>query len=210
MYWPGKLALLLVISYICLCCVECRPYMARCGHDHGPIDLLSVHRRYVHIGSFCASQNGQSYPVKQVFNEGSSAPFEMHFVNTLWQSVDKVQLKRGLYYPYIILIDIFSVNIRDNCWQRIAQKSIQWYYFKMWRHSELCDEFRLCRSRCYLALVDCATQENFTGTGAHDDVIKWKHFPCYWPFVRGIHGSPVKSPHKGQWRGALMFSFFCA
>ena len=21
----------------------------------------------------------------------------------------------------------------------------------------------------------------------HDDVIKWKHFPCYWLFVRGIH-----------------------
>ena len=20
----------------------------------------------------------------------------------------------------------------------------------------------------------------------HDDVIKWKHFPRYWPFVRGI------------------------
>ena len=20
----------------------------------------------------------------------------------------------------------------------------------------------------------------------HDDVIKWKHFPCYWPFERGI------------------------
>ena len=40
----------------------------------------------------------------------------------------------------------------------------------------------------------------------HDDVIKWKHFPRYWPFVRGIHRSPVNSPHKGQWRGALMFS----
>ena len=39
----------------------------------------------------------------------------------------------------------------------------------------------------------------------HDDVIKWKHFPRYWPFVRGIHRSPVNSPHKGQWRGALMF-----
>ena len=25
----------------------------------------------------------------------------------------------------------------------------------------------------------------------HDDVIKWKHFPRYWPFVRGIHRSPV-------------------
>ena len=39
----------------------------------------------------------------------------------------------------------------------------------------------------------------------HDDVIKWKHFPRYWPFVRGIHRSPVNSSHKGQWRGALMF-----
>ena len=44
----------------------------------------------------------------------------------------------------------------------------------------------------------------------HDDVIKWKHFPRYWPFVRGIHRSTVNSPHKGQWRGALMFSLICA
>ena len=36
----------------------------------------------------------------------------------------------------------------------------------------------------------------------HDDVIKWKHFPRYWPFVLGIH--------RGQWRGALMFSLICA
>ena len=44
---------------------------------------------------------------------------------------------------------------------------------------------------------------------SHDDVIKWKHFPRYWPFVREIHRSPVNSPHKGQWRGALMFSLIC-
>ena len=44
----------------------------------------------------------------------------------------------------------------------------------------------------------------------HDDVIKWKHFPRYWSFVRGIHRSPVNSPHKGQWRGALMFTLICA
>ena len=25
----------------------------------------------------------------------------------------------------------------------------------------------------------------------HDDVIKWKHFLCYWPFVWGIHCSLV-------------------
>ena len=34
----------------------------------------------------------------------------------------------------------------------------------------------------------------------HDDVITWKHFPRYWLFV----------PHKGQWRGALMFSLIYA
>ena len=44
----------------------------------------------------------------------------------------------------------------------------------------------------------------------HDDVIKWKHVPRYWPFVWGIHRSPVNSPHKGQWRGTLMFSLICA
>ena len=44
----------------------------------------------------------------------------------------------------------------------------------------------------------------------HDDVIKWKHFPRYWPFVRGIHRSPVNSSHKGQRRGALMFSLISA
>ena len=43
----------------------------------------------------------------------------------------------------------------------------------------------------------------------HDEVIKWKHFPCYWPFVRGLHRSPVNSLHKGQWRGALIFSLIC-
>ena len=34
-------------------------------------------------------------------------------------------------------------------------------------------------------------------------VIRWKHFPRYRTFVRGIHRSPVNSPHKGQWRGDL-------
>ena len=33
--------------------------------------------------------------------------------------------------------------------------------------------------------------------------------PRNWPFVRGIHRSPVNSPHKGQWRWALVFSVIC-
>ena len=44
----------------------------------------------------------------------------------------------------------------------------------------------------------------------HVDVIKWKHFPRYWSFVRGIYRSPVNSPHKGLWCGALILSLICA
>ena len=47
------------------------------------------------------------------------------------------------------------------------------------------------------------------GMAFHDELIKWKHFPRYWPFVRGIHRSPVNSPYKGQWRRTLMFSLIC-
>ena len=54
-----------------------------------------------------------------------------------------------------------------------------------------------------------STWARLCGSHIHDDVIKWKHFPRYWPFVRGIHRSPVNSPHKSQWRGALMFSLIC-
>ena len=39
----------------------------------------------------------------------------------------------------------------------------------------------------------------------HDGVIKWKHFPRYWPFV-----SPVNFPHKWQWRETLILSLICA
>ena len=36
------------------------------------------------------------------------------------------------------------------------------------------------------------------------------NFLHYWPFVQGIHRWPVNSPHKDQWRGALIFSLICA
>ena len=35
-------------------------------------------------------------------------------------------------------------------------------------------------------------------------------FPRYWPFVWRVHRSPVDSPFKGQWRGALVLSLICA
>ena len=45
------------------------------------------------------------------------------------------------------------------------------------------------------------------------EITWWRHqmetFFALLGFVRGIHRSPVNSPHKGQWRGALMFSLIC-
>ena len=40
----------------------------------------------------------------------------------------------------------------------------------------------------------------------HDDVIKLKQYPRYWPCVRGNHRSQVDSPHKGPVTRALVFS----
>ena len=47
-------------------------------------------------------------------------------------------------------------------------------------------------------------------TQLHDDVIQWKHFHRYWPFLWGNLRSPLNAPHKGPWRVALMFSLICA
>ena len=72
------------------------------------------------------------------------------------------------------------------------------------------------KTRWEKAHFECATRDRgiiWTPwrlmSSLHDDVIKWKHFSRYWPFVWGIPRSPVNSPHKGQWRGALMFSLIC-
>ena len=61
-----------------------------------------------------------------------------------------------------------------------------------------------------IILVRIAISVEMTTKWLHDDVIKWKLFPRYWPFVWGIHRSAVNFRHKEQWRGASMFSLICA
>ena len=62
----------------------------------------------------------------------------------------------------------------------------------------------------YWMVYTCRGRFWVHGQHVNDDVIKWKHFTRYWPFVWGIDRSSVNSSHKGQWRGALVFSFICA
>ena len=87
--------------------------------------------------------------------------------------------------------------------------SLHWFgswlshYVNQWRPSHTCHPISVCLNNQHTVGFHI---KHIT----HGDVIKWKHFPRYWPFVRGIHRSPVNSPHKGQWRGALMFTLICA
>ena len=47
-------------------------------------------------------------------------------------------------------------------------------------------------------------------THTHDDVTEWKYFRVNGTLWGESTGSPMASPHKGQWRGKLMFSLICA
>ena len=103
-------------------------------------------------------------------------------------------------YINVIFLDTYSNDFF------FAQKSLSDYL--LW-NLQKCDSWlsmniislinNVMRQYCWLMIFK----------SNHDEVIKWKHFPCYWPFVRGIHRSPVNSLHKGQWRGALIFSLIC-
>ena len=57
----------------------------------------------------------------------------------------------------------------------------------------------------HLGLLNKSTTLSFSIL--YDDVVRWKHLPRY--FVRGIHRPQMTSPHKVQWRWALMFSLIC-
>ena len=56
----------------------------------------------------------------------------------------------------------------------------------------------MTRLNSSLKFLELNQRHTFLKIQTHDDVIKWKHFPRYWPFVRGIRRSRVNSPHKGQ------------
>ena len=45
-----------------------------------------------------------------------------------------------------------------------------------------------------LTTKSCANLDKHEACQLHDDVIKWKHYPRYWPFVQGNHRSRVQRP----------------
>ena len=94
---------------------------------------------------------------------------------------------------------IIHEDIKIRTWRMLRHVYTKWYANKK---GMVFITFQ--KSLKYTSIAKCKT------VVTHDDVIKWKNFPCYWPFVRAIHRSLVISPHKGQWCRALMFSLICA
>ena len=112
----------------------------------------------------------------------------------------------------------------SSCRKVVSVKSVKYILVTLYTHVVMAQLFqptsqsKSCRQkeigfggRLLYGKRDTESKEYCNGFNyfLYDDVIKWKHFPRYWPFVRGIHRSPVNSPHKGQWRGALLFSLIC-
>ena len=92
---------------------------------------------------------------------------------------------------------VVNCTLRDIYQSRVYQNKIILIKEKcVWKSLQNVDHFvQVAMNKCPVYIF-------------HDDVIKWKHFLRYWPFVRGIHRSLVNSPHKGQWRGVWCFLWF--
>ena len=58
---------------------------------------------------------------------------------------------------------------------------------------------------CHINFIVIHDISAFHDIMPHDGVMKWKHFQRYWPFVRGIHRSPVNSPQRPVTRSFDVF-----
>ena len=112
-----------------------------------------------------------------------------------------------------------SFDLRLN--KRLRKQSWRWWFetpsSPLWRHCNRrqCKRWDFIANPCPnfnggLTKPSLKFEYGWIETSHPWDVIKWKRFPCFWPFVRAIHRSTVNSPLKGQWRGALMFPLIYA
>ena len=119
----------------------------------------------------------------------------------LWQQY-KVKLKKKS----------FKENVFENVACKIPPTLSRPEYVKQWSAPWCCPSCLQISGRyliSFLSVFPPYLVQTFHGK-FHDDVVKWKLFLRYWPFVRAIHWSPVDSSHKSQWRGTLMLSLICA
>ena len=130
-------------------------------------------------------------------------PYQYNWKITIQRFDLSCDVLRWIFWKVACLVSTIISNVPWNCaWSRwplglilSGKNAVRNYWY-------ICVEEQLPYIAPVLACL--------SGMSSHDDVIKWIHFPRYLPFVGGIHWSPVNSPYKGQWRGALMFSLIWA
>ena len=113
---------------------------------------------------------------------------------------------RGKTFSSKAKVTAWNLDLFFSCRQMTA---LTWKLERL-KNKGLCQEH--FGQKCHqgpLYIYSWEKTQPVTEYNIHDDVIKWKYFPHYWPFLRGIHRWPVNSPHKGQWRGGLTFSLIC-
>ena len=97
-----------------------------------------------------------------------------------------------------------DTQMRSGCVEMIYPGNNDlWWHNGTSRGRSRCCECYETRTGIYLWSLSCWIY-SIMMTSSHEHI-----FQRHWHFVGGIHRSPVNSPHKCQWRGALMFSLIC-
>ena len=119
-------------------------------------------------------------------------------------SLSAIRISLSYKTTWVITVECADTRLPTTSPKKnISPITLVWHWSRVNSHAR--DKSRLC----FVQITRSVFSSLLTYKWWHDDVIKWKHCSRYWPFVPGIHRSPVNSLHEGQWRGALMFSLIC-
>ena len=132
-------------------------------------------------------------------------------VRSVWRH-DNVMVIYGCISCIHPICNIMIIFPDYTAWNHIYNNMINFLLYRMlfvtlWPkpHDAIYNRKMARNTYCTFEAKLCSKNRRY-----HYDVIKWKYFPRYWPYVWGIHRWPVNSSHKGQWRGALTFPLICA
>ena len=110
-----------------------------------------------------------------------------HYMKQCWLTINEV-----LWHSFVGNIDL-NIEVPKLCLKFTLLKSqphLPW-------DSELYVSHRVAEILVYAK--QGLSQWEKTGLMPHDDIMIWKRFPHYCPFVRRIHRSPLDSLTKCQW-----------
>ena len=122
-----------------------------------------------------------------------------------FQSVSRVNIVGGVYKYHLRTHTCMIVLLQTAKIQKTMFNSY-WICFARWRCT-----FRTSSSKYLINLAPLIWIKSTAGHEiVHDDVIVWKRFSHYWPFVRGTHPWSVDSLYKGQYCRAVIFPLLLA